>query len=151
MMATQAVGGKHLKRAILAGDVRDALVILDIQLEVVRRAAIVLQRLMPVGLLVEAGHGDVADFEQFGRGEEDHVGRVVVEGIHHAAFFDQQGADAALLQLDSTGQAGRPRANYYDVERQARRPVPPRDRKSTRLNSSHLVISYAVFCLKKKK
>src|SRR2546426_1112365 len=37
----------------------------------------------------------------------------------------------------------------------ARLPLPPprsdRDRKSTRLNSSHLVISYAVFCLKKKK
>src|SRR2546426_3050092 len=30
-----------------------------------------------------------------------------------------------------------------------RRRIP--DRKSTRLNSSHLVISYAVFCLKKKK
>src|SRR5256885_13116732 len=28
---------------------------------------------------------------------------------------------------------------------------PQEDRKSTRLNSSHLVISYAVFCLKKKK
>src|SRR5256885_2613745 len=28
---------------------------------------------------------------------------------------------------------------------------PCKDRKSTRLNSSHLVISYAVFCLKKKK
>src|SRR5256885_6941733 len=28
---------------------------------------------------------------------------------------------------------------------------PAQDRKSTRLNSSHLVISYAVFCLKKKK
>src|SRR5256885_9327090 len=27
----------------------------------------------------------------------------------------------------------------------------PEDRKSTRLNSSHLVISYAVFCLKKKR
>src|SRR5260221_4336437 len=27
----------------------------------------------------------------------------------------------------------------------------PADRKSTRLNSSHTVISYAVFCLKKKK
>src|SRR5438067_7113969 len=27
---------------------------------------------------------------------------------------------------------------------------PPRDRKSTRLNSSHVSISYAVFCLKKK-
>src|SRR6516162_11497535 len=36
----------------------------------------------------------------------------------------------------------------------ARPRSPPRtgtDRKSTRLNSSHLVISYAVFCLKKKK
>src|SRR5262245_62684066 len=30
------------------------------------------------------------------------------------------------------------------------RPLGPRDRKSTRLNSSHLGISYAVFCLKKK-
>src|SRR5688572_32212004 len=29
--------------------------------------------------------------------------------------------------------------------------VTPRDRKSTRLNSSHSQISYAVFCLKKKK
>src|SRR2546430_12522046 len=29
--------------------------------------------------------------------------------------------------------------------------APPRDRKSTRLNSSHSQISYAVFCLKKKK
>src|SRR2546426_8420379 len=37
-----------------------------------------------------------------------------------------------------------PRATY------ARLALPP-DRKSTRLNSSHLVISYAVFCLKKKK
>src|SRR3712207_9182040 len=30
-------------------------------------------------------------------------------------------------------------------------PVPQPDRKSTRLNSSHANISYAVFCLKKKK
>src|SRR3712207_7082775 len=41
--------------------------------------------------------------------------------------------------------------------REVRRPVDPegveqaRDRKSTRLNSSHANISYAVFCLKKKK
>src|SRR2546426_2050666 len=40
------------------------------------------------------------------------------------------------------------------VSRLERIPDDPRqevDRKSTRLNSSHLVISYAVFCLKKKK
>src|SRR5258708_27691860 len=30
-------------------------------------------------------------------------------------------------------------------------PLISRDRKSTRLNSSHQIISYAVFCLKKKK
>src|SRR5256885_2471037 len=36
------------------------------------------------------------------------------------------------------------------VERRRRRSG-SQDRKSTRLNSSHLVISYAVFCLKKKK
>src|SRR5256885_10069126 len=36
-------------------------------------------------------------------------------------------------------------------QRLVRRHAPSdRDRKSTRLNSSHLVISYAVFCLKKK-
>src|SRR5437773_8899941 len=29
--------------------------------------------------------------------------------------------------------------------------LPAQDRKSTRLNSSHITISYAVFCLKKKK
>src|SRR5205807_8729039 len=37
------------------------------------------------------------------------------------------------------------------VVRLERATPPARDRKSTRLNSSHLVISYAVFCLKKKK
>src|SRR5437667_4003900 len=35
--------------------------------------------------------------------------------------------------------------------RSARRSGQPRDRKSTRLNSSHITISYAVFCLKKKR
>src|SRR5256885_6551677 len=41
----------------------------------------------------------------------------------------------------------RRRQCYRDERRDAER----EDRKSTRLNSSHLVISYAVFCLKKKK
>src|SRR5256885_2530252 len=36
-------------------------------------------------------------------------------------------------------------------ERLSTAAVEREDRKSTRLNSSHLVISYAVFCLKKKK
>src|SRR5256885_5191634 len=44
------------------------------------------------------------------------------------------------------------RAADYDEPAPERDPLQKlRDRKSTRLNSSHLVISYAVFCLKKKK
>src|SRR5256885_12673876 len=39
----------------------------------------------------------------------------------------------------------------HHVGRVSRRVGWVQDRKSTRLNSSHLVISYAVFCLKKKK
>src|SRR3989454_2158865 len=44
-------------------------------------------------------------------------------------------------------------ALLHDVGRVAELTAGPtfQDRKSTRLNSSHLVISYAVFCLKKKK
>src|SRR5437773_9157016 len=46
-------------------------------------------------------------------------------------------------QLDRRDPEG---AQRRDAERQE-----GRDRKSTRLNSSHITISYAVFCLKKKK
>src|SRR6266540_6495730 len=45
-------------------------------------------------------------------------------------------------------------ADYEDYSRRVGRWLPGvsrRDRKSTRLNSSHITISYAVFCLKKKK
>src|SRR5690606_40217483 len=37
-----------------------------------------------------------------------------------------------------------------DVDTWVASPYAPQDRKSTRLNSSHVKISYAVFCLKKK-
>src|SRR5207253_10739078 len=46
------------------------------------------------------------------------------------------------------GQRGRDGAR---VQRRYQRRNGERDRKSTRLNSSHVAISYAVFCLKKKK
>src|SRR5437870_11897747 len=39
---------------------------------------------------------------------------------------------------------------FQDVDGKPHR-FDPQDRKSTRLNSSHVAISYAVFCLKKKK
>src|SRR5438874_13418936 len=54
------------------------------------------------------------------------------------------------------GQARELHPAFRDLELAAQnglaQPIPPalRDRKSTRLNSSHVEISYAVFCLKKK-
>src|SRR2546430_7529827 len=47
--------------------------------------------------------------------------------------------------------AARRRARSTRRPDEARALSPSRDRKSTRLNSSHSQISYAVFCLKKKK
>src|SRR5690349_23746027 len=57
------------------------------------------------------------------------------------------------------GGAGRRRGGLVDARVRGRRRArdgggavrSPTDRKSTRLNSSHVEISYAVFCLKKKK
>src|SRR5690349_23424326 len=67
---------------------------------------------------------------------------------------------AAAAQDDRRGPRGPGRAALQHGDRQTdradQRPDPavldaPGDRKSTRLNSSHVEISYAVFCLKKKK
>src|SRR5256885_3516715 len=55
-------------------------------------------------------------------------------------------ADRAPLQSAGLRVGRAPRCPGRDPPEAAHQ-----DRKSTRLNSSHLVISYAVFCLKKKK
>src|SRR5437899_9602263 len=62
----------------------------------------------------------------------------------------QVGSDAPDVRLVALDGIDR----FHIRERLGRRPLVlafGRDRKSTRLNSSHLGISYAVFCLKKKK
>src|SRR5690349_24938740 len=75
----------------------------------------------------------------------------------YTTLFRSQGrARARVLGAEPVGQR-RARAVVRSAEarrrgalRQARETALP-DRKSTRLNSSHVEISYAVFCLKKKK
>src|SRR5690242_20895527 len=58
----------------------------------------------------------------------------------------------SALPLGPGDRKKRPRhAGGRRYVRPRRRRTRPRDRKSTRLNSSHMSISYAVFCLKKKK
>src|SRR5256885_2674747 len=58
------------------------------------------------------------------------------------------GEGIAVRRGGGAVQAG---AHRVDPVQRAQQSRQLRDRKSTRLNSSHLVISYAVFCLKKKK
>src|SRR2546427_7609588 len=55
------------------------------------------------------------------------------------------------LPLDREPHTGERRVGRAEQEVTKRALEPGRDRKSTRLNSSHSQISYAVFCLKKKK
>src|SRR5947199_6485512 len=60
----------------------------------------------------------------------------------------------AWVVIDRDGARKTAKERHDEVQRsQWRGPLHgiPLDRKSTRLNSSHLGISYAVFCLKKKK
>src|SRR5712692_10642592 len=56
-----------------------------------------------------------------------------------------------LFRSHQRGGRRRPLAVHARHRQSLRPPGRPRDRKSTRLNSSHSSISYAVFCLKKKK
>src|SRR5256885_5704436 len=63
-----------------------------------------------------------------------------ISAIAARAFLSQRMAIGAQYLLDDVGHG----LVLEDAN------VAPADRKSTRLNSSHLVISYAVFCLKKK-
>src|SRR2546430_9643501 len=60
-------------------------------------------------------------------------------------FRSLRTADAGVLFLDEIGELG------ADEQAMLLRALEEKDRKSTRLNSSHSQISYAVFCLKKKK
>src|SRR5437773_6542035 len=67
-------------------------------------------------------------------------------------FRSLHGADAAGVQPARGGADHHRRPDRVEPDRDLRKERPARgDRKSTRLNSSHITISYAVFCLKKKK
>src|SRR3712207_7894001 len=57
----------------------------------------------------------------------------------------------SLVSFEIEGVEAKDAAERLLRERFVVRFVPAEDRKSTRLNSSHANISYAVFCLKKKK
>src|SRR3989442_14029511 len=59
-------------------------------------------------------------------------------------------ASKRVLNIGPPIPVDEPGVNWTDGRRTAVGPIDTRDRKSTRLNSSHVRISYAVFCLNKK-
>src|SRR5215204_4666018 len=75
-------------------------------------------------VVVRIDHGVILGLEEPGRSEAQRVSGVVLPGLPNLHSHAFQRAMAGLTE---------------------------RDRKSTRLNSSHTVTSYAVFCLKKKR
>src|SRR5262245_63955554 len=68
----------------------------------------------------------------------------------YTTLFRSRGSEGLQLVRRAPRQSRSDDARHVR-ERQAAQPDGAGDRKSTRLNSSHLGISYAVFCLKKKK
>src|SRR5258708_8702130 len=67
-------------------------------------------------------------------------------------FRSQRAKFAQLPRRCSRHERARPHVILRERrEGRVATPLRPIDRKSTRLNSSHQIISYAVFCLKKKK
>src|SRR5437773_8194662 len=68
--------------------------------------------------------------------------------LYTLSLHDALPISALMLAWIQSALAGRKRsaASSISASRRSSRP----DRKSTRLNSSHITISYAVFCLKKK-
>src|SRR5690625_5424825 len=66
-------------------------------------------------------------------------------GDFYELFYDDAKQAAQLLDVTLTA---RGKSSGEPIPMAG---IPYQDRKSTRLNSSHVAISYAVFCLKKKK
>src|SRR2546429_6242757 len=102
------------------------------------------------GELFEGGEAD--DFGNFPRGSWLGDGRVRqfvddVFGAHGRIGGDVGNADGGF---ETGGEVGHSASHGTTAARRGRQLKPGQDRKSTRLNSSHGYISYAVFCLKKK-
>src|SRR2546426_1947346 len=71
--------------------------------------------------------------------------------LAQCVIFDEDHSRETVALAGEVREGDVPDAERDQPVGEARRALEPQDRKSTRLNSSHLVISYAVFCLKKKK
>src|SRR5207253_7026151 len=101
------------------------------------------------------GYGELRDLHSFPTRRSSDLQRVLVVddevGVAEA-LAEMLGRDGHTVDVANDGARALEllETGTYDVIVSDTR-MPVLDRKSTRLNSSHVAISYAVFCLKKKK
>src|SRR5207249_9103901 len=119
----QATSQEEVDQARAARDVALA--------QIARTRAIIAKKTIRALFRARVGLADVHPGQYLNDGTE----LTTLQGVHVAANVDFTVAQAVAAEL----QQGEPAAVFA-----------ARDRKSTRLNSSHVSISYAAFCLKKK-
>src|SRR4051812_25820526 len=89
---------------------------MNIEGVMIGNTAVVFQGFGSARLFVQRSHGNIADFQQLGRGEKDEIGWIVINGIDHASLVEQHIRNAAAFQLDATRETGRPRSYYCHIE-----------------------------------
>src|SRR5690606_14391805 len=108
---------------------------------------------------VLVGRGDDADVDRLGPRLAHLCHHSLLEcaqeldlqrGRHLADLVEEEGAAVRRLELADAGLRSAGEGAPHVAEEFAFQEVLGEDRKSTRLNSSHVKTSYAVFCLKKK-
>src|SRR2546426_6249747 len=116
----------------------DGRITVEIGREICQRAGV---KAMLNGSIASLGNQYVITLDAVNAGTGDTLGEEQAQASRKEQVLDALGKAASRLR----GKLGESLASVQKFGK------PLRDRKSTRLNSSHLVISYAVFCLKKKK
>ena len=104
--AAQAVARRDVEIIVRAHHSFNPLILPQIELVVLGHLAVVLERFQPVGLGIRSGERYVADFQQLRRSEKNHVGRIIKDGIDHAAFIDANNFESGALCFDRTRKAG---------------------------------------------
>src|SRR5947208_12551274 len=99
----------------------------------------------------ESSHSGIAGLEEWSRAFPKEFAEKT--GINFEALLNSLGGEFGMvLTLDDTRKVSLPLPTPRPLEiPEPHLALVVKDRKSTRLNSSHQIISYAVFCLKKKK
>src|SRR5699024_12483296 len=90
-------------------------------------------------------HDALPIYQMIKKDEQDRLEQIELEEARKAL------AEQRRLEAEAEAEAAAELKRLKDERLAAEAANAPVDRKSTRLNSSHVSISYAVFCLKKKK